>query len=251
METSLHRALKERYGPSSGGSCEVTLRGFRIDAVGPCGRLVEIQSGALGPLRLKLVKLLPEHRVRVVKPVVVERRVVRRACVDGPDLSARRSPKRSAVIDVFEDLVGLARIFPHPNLEIEVLGVSIDEVRTPRRRWPGYKVADRCLSAIGERILLEAAPDLWRLFPDGHDWTEPFTTIDLAARTGRPVSFAQRAAYCLRLSGAARPIGKTGNRLIYVGNQGSPGRTREPEWHTAEARGYERPGMPAGYPVRA
>src|SRR5208337_3530454 len=93
------------------------------------GLLVEIQSGPLGPLRAKLGRLLPEHRVRVVKPVVLERRVVRRARTDGPDLSARRSPKRGAVVDLFEDLVGLARILPDPNLDIEVLPVSIDEIR--------------------------------------------------------------------------------------------------------------------------
>ena len=31
-----------------------------------------------------------------------------------------------------------------------------------------------------------------------------------------PLSFAQRVAYCLRLTGAARVVGKQGNRLIYV-----------------------------------
>ena len=76
METSLHRALKDQYGSGSGGRSEVTLKGFRIDAVDGAGLLVEIQSGPLGPLRAKLGRLLPEHRVRVVKPVVLERRVV-------------------------------------------------------------------------------------------------------------------------------------------------------------------------------
>jgi len=33
METSLHRALKVQYGSGSGGRSEVTLKGFRIDAV--------------------------------------------------------------------------------------------------------------------------------------------------------------------------------------------------------------------------
>lgn len=32
----------------------------------------------------------------------------------------------------------------------------------------------------------------------------------------RPLSFAQRVAYCLRLTGAARVVGKQGNRLIYI-----------------------------------
>jgi len=217
METSLHHALKDRYGLASGGRCEVTVEGFRIDAVEPCGQLVEIQSGALGPLRAKLGRLLHRHRVRVVKPVVLERRVVRRSRLDGADLSSRRSPKRGTLIDVFEDLVGLARSFPHPNLRIEVLGVAIDEIRTPRRRWPGYKIADRRLGEVREKVLLEKPADLWQLVPGGHDWTAPFSTADISARTDRPQWLAQRVAYCLRHSGAVRTVGKAGNRLIYVG----------------------------------
>ena len=54
METSLHRQLKERYGPEAGGRLEVTLEGFRIDAVAADGALIEVQSGALGPLLAKL-----------------------------------------------------------------------------------------------------------------------------------------------------------------------------------------------------
>ena len=45
---------------------------------------------------------------------------------------------------------------------------------------------------------------------------KPFSTIDLAQRLGRPVWFAQRVAYCLRKTGAARVVGKTGNRLVYL-----------------------------------
>jgi hypothetical protein len=238
METSLHHALKDRYGPGAGGRSEVSLRGFRIDAVASCGQLVEIQSGPLGPLRRKLGKLLADHRVLVVKPVVLEKRVVRRARPEGPDLSVRRSPKQGAVVDVFEDLVGLARVFPHPNLAIEVLGVAIDEIRIPRRRWPGYRVVDRRLGQVREAVRLERPGDLWRLLADGPDWTVPFTTLDIAARTGRPVWIAQRVAYCLRNSGAARVVGKAGNRQIYLRNQASSPRLERP----SDARSTSPPG---------
>jgi hypothetical protein len=216
METSLHRALKDQYGAASGGRSEVFLEGFRIDAVESSGQLVEIQSGALGPLRAKLGRLLPEHRIRVVKPVVVDRRVVRRSRLDGSDLSARRSPKRGAMLDVFEDMVGLARIFPHPNLVIEVLAVSIDEIRLQLRRRPGYKVADRSLIEVRGRKLLAQAHDLWSLLPECHDWREPFTTADLARRIDRPLWFAQRVAYCIRLSGAVTTLGKRRNSHVYA-----------------------------------
>jgi hypothetical protein len=217
LETTLHRQLKERYGSESGGRTEVAMKGFRVDAVSREGVLIEVQSGPLSPLRGKLRKLLPDHRVHVVKPVALARRVVRRARRDGGDLSARRSPWSGAVLDVFDDLTGLVQVFPHPNLRVDILGVEIDEVRIPRRRRPGYAVVDRCLRQVSATFSLEIAADLWALLPG--DWTAPFTTVDLAKRLERSVIFAQRVAYCLRLSGAAETVGKHGNRRIYAASK--------------------------------
>jgi hypothetical protein len=216
METSLHRTLKERYAAGGSGRPEIFVDGFRVDAVDQVGRLIEVQSGALGPLRGKLRRLLPEHRIRIVKPVVLRRRVIRKSKPTGPVLSARQSPKRGKLFDVFDDLIGVVRIFPHANLEIEVLGVTIEEVRVPRRRWPGYKVVDRGLDEILVSTTVIAARDLWALVPPGCEGREPFTTHELAQRLERPLSFAQRVAYCLRMTGAARVVGKQGNCLIYT-----------------------------------
>jgi hypothetical protein len=215
METSLHRALKHRYAARVEGCSEVAVEGFRIDAVDEDGRLVEIQSGALGPLRGKLRSLLPRHRIRVVKPVVLARRLIRKARSDGPVTSMRRIAKHGSLVDVFDDLVGVAAIFPHANLEIEVLLVTIDEVRVDRRRRPGYIVVDRSLGEIRGTCVVARAHDLWTLLPECTRASEPFSTRQLAERLDRPLWFAQRVAYCLRLAGAARVVGKAGNMLLY------------------------------------
>src|SRR6185437_17134168 len=102
-------------------------------------------------------------RVRVIKPVVLSRRVIRRARPGGSDLSARYSPKKGVMADVFDDLVGLAQVFPHPNLRLDVLAVEIDEVRVPRRRRPGYLVVDRSLRRIITTVALRRPRDLWKL----------------------------------------------------------------------------------------
>lgn len=214
METSLHRTLKERYGPAQGGRSEVRVSGFRIDAIGKDGALVEVQSGALGPLRGKLGRLLDHSPIRVVKPVVVARRIVRVARHGGAIRSARMSPKRGTIVDVFDDLIGLARVFPHANLTIEVLAVSIDEIRVDRKRWPGFKVIDRALREVHSSVVLVGAEDLWSLLPLGLD-AKPFTTRDLAALLDRPRHFAQRVAYCLRHAGAVTEVGKSGNSRVY------------------------------------
>ena len=245
METSLHRALKDQYGSGSGGRSEVTLKGFRIDAVDSTGLLVEIQSGPLGPLQAKLKRLLPEHRVRVVKPVVLVRRVVRRARADGPDLSARRSPNRGAVVDLFADLVGLARFLPDPHLHIEVLPVVIDEIRVSRRRRSGYRIIDRRLVEILGKLTIECPADLWKLLPQGHDWGKPFTTADIARRIDRPLWLAQRVAYCLRLSEAAQVVGRHGNHRIYmnksVGDSPEDCGADSELWQVSHAPTWDRP----------
>lgn len=223
METTLHRQLKARYGPDRGGRAEVTLPIAggrpRIDAVGPDGELIEIQAAALAAIRPKLQRLLGEgHRVLVVKPLAVGRRIVRRDRPDGPDRSSRRSPWRGSIVEVFPDFMGLARIFPNPNLTIELLTVTIDEVRVSRRRRPGFAVVDRRLAAIEQIYRLESAGDLWGLLPE--TLPDPFTTLDIAAQLDRPAWFAQQVAYCLRTTGAASVVGKSGNRIRYSAQMG-------------------------------
>ncbi|MDG3005596.1 hypothetical protein [Paludisphaera mucosa] len=215
METSLHRSLKERYGTLGGGRCEVAVAGFRIDAVAEDGTLIEIQSAGLGNLKPKLRRLLPHHRVRVIRPIVLRRVVVRREHADGPDLSRRRSPKLGSLVDAFDDLVGLASLLPDRNLSVELLGVTIEEIRVSRRRRPGFAVVDRRLDAVVDSVSIVLAADLWNLLPLGFPTTEPFTTADLARKLGRSLPFAQRVAYCLRLAGAVETVGKRGNSLIY------------------------------------
>jgi hypothetical protein len=219
VERSLHRQLKEHYRSAVGGRTEVVLGEFRVDAQAPDGRLIEIQSSPLGLLKHKLARLLPSWEIHVVKPVVVSRRLIRRERADGMDLSARRSPRRGEMLDVFDELVGLVHLFPHANLRIDIVAVEVDEIRVARGRRPGYLVADRILRQVVETIQLGVAEDLWSLLPT--DLASRFTTQDLAARIGRGVDFARRVAYCLRQSGAAEPVGKIGNRRVY--QRSSPG----------------------------
>lgn len=213
MESTLHRQLKELYG--SGGECEALVDGFRVDARTAGGMLVEVQSNALGPLRVKLERLREcGHRVKVVKPVALSRRIVRRT-ERGRVVSTRRSPWRGSLLDVFEDLTGLAGWLGEAGSELEILGIEIEEHRVARRRWPGYGVVDRVLLDVCCVHTIRAPADLWDLIGPKRV-PEPFTTLDLARVLNRPRWFAQKVAYCLRKSGAARPQGKRRNLIVYA-----------------------------------
>ena len=95
METSLHRDLKTLYAGAD-ARFEASLDGYRIDVMSG-GRLVEIQHASLSAIRDKIRALLENHTVVVVKPIVVEKLVVKRASKGGPVTVRRRSPEARQV----------------------------------------------------------------------------------------------------------------------------------------------------------
>ena len=82
METSLHRDLKKLYAGAD-AQFEVALGDYRIDVTSG-GRLVEIQHGPLTAIRDKVRALLEDYTVLVVKPIVVQKLLVKRSEKDGP-----------------------------------------------------------------------------------------------------------------------------------------------------------------------
>lgn len=217
METSLHRQLKALYAEGD-ARIEVPLGDYRIDVVRD-GELIEIQHGSLSALRAKTIRLLEEHDVRIVKPIVARKHLVKQNRKGGRVVSRRRSPKRGTLLDLFDELVYFRDVFPHPRLLIEVLLVEIEEWRYPghgrrrRRRSGDQQSEDQKLLAIHESHSLRTAADLGRLLP--RRLPRPFHTGHLAERMGIDRGIAQRIAYCLRHAGTVRQVGKQGNALLY------------------------------------
>lgn len=222
METSLHRELKQRYAVDD-ARVEVRHGAYRIDVVRTDGKhgdeLIEIQHGSLAAIRDKVRQLLRTQRVRIVKPIVAAKLLVKRSRKGGPIVERRRSPKQGALLDVFDELVYFTKVFPHPRLTLEVVLVEIEEWRYPghgrRRRYrkSDFVVEDQKLCAVQDAYCLSSAADLRALIPPG--LPSPFHTGQLAQILGSPRWIAQRVAYCLRETGAARLTGKQGNALLY------------------------------------
>ena len=222
METSLHRELKRRYA-GEGDRLEVRHGKYRIDVVRAGGaggdELVEIQHGSLAAIRDKVRELLGDHRVRIVKPIVAGKLLVKRSRKGGPVVERRRSPKQGVLLDVFDELVYFTKVFPHPRLTLEVLLVEIEEWRYPghgrRRRYrkSDFVVEDQKLCGVDGVHCFSTAADLQGLIPPG--LPSPFHTGELSQALAVPHPIAQRIAYCLREMGAARLAGKQGNSLLY------------------------------------
>ena len=126
-EGPLHAALKDLLA-APGDRVEVPVGRFVIDLVRADGELVEVQTGGFGALGPKLDALLDDHRMRIVHPLPGERRIIR-VDASGEVLSARRSPKRATVVELFDKLVAFPSLLTHPNLVIEVILLSEDHVR--------------------------------------------------------------------------------------------------------------------------
>lgn len=217
METSLHRDLKARYA-RKGSRIEVPVGRYRIDVVSG-KQLVEIQAGSLAAIRDKVRELLEDHRVLVVKPIVADKFLVKRAEKDGPVVERRKSPKRGQLLDVFHELIYFTRVFPHRRLTLDLLLVDVEEWRYPghgrRRRWRerDHEVEDEKLLAVRGSYRLRTASDLAGLI--SCPLPRPFHTRQLADSLGVATWIAQRIAYCLRKMGAVREVGKERNLRLY------------------------------------
>lgn len=213
-EGPLHAALKD-WLARPGDRAEVRVDRFHIDLVRADGELVEVQTGAFGPLGPKLDVLLDVHRVRIVHPISAQRRILR---VDehGEVLSARRSPRRAGLVEIFDSLIGLPTLLDHENLVVEVLMTREDHIRGPapvRRRRRTRDSGERRLVDVLERIELHRPADLIDALPPLP--AGPFTTRELATALGCPVGLAQRAAYCLRAMELLEPAGKRGHAPLH------------------------------------
>lgn len=214
METTLHRQLKGLYGIDD-SEREVRVGEYRIDAVVD-ELLIEVQVASLAAIRRKIADLVQRHRVLVVKPVVIRSYIVRKKSLLGNILGARYSPTVHDPCELFLDFVHFTKVFPHPNLSLEILLIEQEEHRIPRRSWRrgrNFRVTDRMLKSVLERRRLFTAADLLQFLPD--NLPAPFTTADLARHSGLPRWLAQKMAYSLRWCGAIEVVGKQRNTVQY------------------------------------
>jgi hypothetical protein len=219
METSLHRQLKQIYADDGvDAEIEKPLGNYRIDVVRD-GELIEIQHGSLAAIRSKIAALLKKHRVRVVKPIVSRKRLIKQTERGGEVVSRRLSPKKGSILDLFQELIYFTSVFPHEHLELEAPLVEIEEWRFPghgrrrRHRKNDLQVEDQKLVKINEIFHFRTTADLLQLLPA--DLPETFDTGHLAEGLGIDRSDAQGIAYCLRKIGAFEEVGKRGNARLY------------------------------------
>ncbi len=180
------------------------LDGFVID-IRRGDQLIEIQTTSFAAMARKLDHLLGAHRVLIVHPIAVT------TYLHKPGAKPRRSPKRGDLYALFDELVSMPTLLDHPNLELEVVLVSVDkhqvEDPTLRRNRGGWRTTDRVLRSVEATHRFRTVTDLGRLVPDG--LPARFTTADLAPAAGTTRDRAQRMAFCLRQVGLFDLVGRS------------------------------------------
>ena len=213
-EGALHAQLKNWY-QRPGDRIERVVDGFVVDLVRG-GLLVEIQTGGFAPLRRKLELLTRQHRVRLVAPLPLVRRIIRLSD-EGELLSVRRSPRRGRVEDIFNRLVSIPSLLCRSHFELEVLLTHQDELRVYRHgkafRRHGWVVSGRRLVSVEQCLRITSPDDAARLLPPGLPVL--FDTAQLAEAAAIERRTAQQMTYCLRALGILQTTGKRGNAIVH------------------------------------
>lgn len=213
-EGALHAALKEAYLPE-GGSLEVLVEGYIVDILGPEG-IVEIQTSGLSRLAAKLDALLPVYPVKVVLPIVA-RKWITLVDQDGVVVRRRRSPKLGKLLDMFQELTGLARFVTQDGFTLEVAFVDVEEFRCDDGagswRRGGVSIRDRKLLDVAGVEVFGCAEDYSRLLPT--IMPDPFTNRDLSRELKIPMRLSGRMIYALRVMGVLRVAGRIRQGILY------------------------------------
>ena len=151
-QTQLHQTLKDLYSGEDAVQ-EVAVEGFICDIYDK-GRIIEIQTSKLSALKNKLEKLLPQHPIQVIYPIV-QNAFILMLNADGSKRSYRKSPKHGSFYQIFKEVSGLISSLEHPNLTITVLYIDCEVIKIDdkkgRSRYKNPRIIDKKLIKINRQ----------------------------------------------------------------------------------------------------
>ena len=214
-EKSLHAELKN-WLKLPGDKIESPVDGYIIDIVRG-DLLIEIQTQNFSAIRKKLEKLLINHRVRLIYPIVQNKWIIG-LDRNGDQITKRRlSPKHNSYVNIFEELVRIPNIMLNSNLVIEALIVNVEETRLNdgKGSWKrkGWSIIDRKLVNLIDQKVFHISMDYLTLIPKSLKF--PFTNYELSKALQKSIRLARMMTYCLRKNGILKVTGKKGKVFIY------------------------------------
>ncbi len=214
-ESSLHADLKLWYKKSE-DQLEAPVENFIIDIARDI-LLIEIQTKNFAAIKKKLEKLIANHKVLLIHPIVKDKWIINLKTQSNTVINKRLSPKHNSYLDIFEELVRIPELISNLNFTIELPLVQIEEYRkndgNGSWRRNGWSIYDRKLVKVLEKKTFNTPMDFLMLKPT--TLKTPFTNIELAYSLKKPLSLARKMSYCLRKMGLIKVVGKKGRSLIF------------------------------------
>ncbi len=157
-EKSLHRILKALY--CADRTCYEAPVGPYIADILEDGQITEIQTGSLYPLQKKIAYYLSgtEYKVRIVHPMICQKRIIRVQCESGEVLRDRVSPKHKGAKDILPELMWLGECFACDRLTVELVMISATE-----RRFSDERVRHRKSGAYDSITLPDSLRDVYTI----------------------------------------------------------------------------------------
>ena len=215
-ESSLHSALKKWYF-LEGDKLEAKVDGFVIDLVRG-DLLIEIQTANFSAIKPKLIRLLNEHKVRLVYPIPKIKWILHRSKIAGETFQKRKSPKKGRLSDLFDELLRIPTLFSKGNLSVEVLMIEMEEIWLDdgRGSWrrKGASIEDRRLIRVFEREIFENKTDFLRILPI--DLADHFSNRNLAKSLGISVNQSRKIIYSLRKIGTIAHVDNERNQMLFA-----------------------------------
>lgn len=213
-EYSLHTQIKNWYSNQQ-DEIEVKVEDYIIDVVRN-GLLIEIQTRNLSAIKKKLVKLLLNNRVRVVYPIA-KIKWITYLSKSGEVVKKRKSPKKGKIVDLFAEMVHIAKLVNYENFSFEVLLIEEEEVRCNdgKGSWrrKGVSIKDRKLLKVFSSVIFENRNSYLNFIPN--NLHASFTNRILAKELRISIKAAQKITYCLRKMKILTIDGKKKRALLF------------------------------------
>ena len=214
-EKCLHKIIKLYFEPRI-EMHEVSYLGSIADIKNERG-IIEVQTHGYEKLLPRLEKFLAADSVTVVCPLAFVKHMRWLDCDTGEMSARRKSPKSEGVYDALRMLFEIHQIIPHPNLEIRLLFLDVDDFR----RLNGYGRDKKRRSTRIERIpkeiyfdvCLKDISDYITLVPE--ELGDIFTVSDFARVIKRSTRFTYYVVKTLESIGAVLKSGKVGRAIAY------------------------------------
>ena len=183
-EKKLHLILKE-YFVRSAADREVPFRGFVCD--GKEGNVItEIMTGSLAGMGDKLRAFLPDHKVNIIFPLIVEKTLVWIEPDTGATSRGRISPRRDGLPRLLSETVYILDHLSSSNLTLTAVFLKVDEFRLRNGRGKEKKIGAEKIDRIPTELVSVAeyrpCEDMALFLPDG--LPDRFTRYDVSKATG-------------------------------------------------------------------